>query len=63
MNGFNKTVMNRKRENSPLVCHIIDEEFNEFCNDSKYNHHETFFKEINKVKNNPGHNFLDLYNV
>ena len=45
--------MNGRRENSDLVCHIIDEEFNELSNDSKYKHRQKIFNQINELKNNP----------
>ena len=56
--GFNKTVTNRKRENSDLVYNsfnfnefnITEEEFNELSVDTKYKHLQKFFDKINECK-------------
>ena len=60
--GINKTVMNKKRENSDLVYNkfnfnkfnITDEEFNEFSADTKYKHLQMFFNKINELINELG---------
>ena len=53
-NGPNKILVNKKRETSNLAFKksiIIDEEFNELSDDTKYNHLNKFFgNEFRKIK-------------